>query len=168
MPDPEQSANAESSATPAATSTEPAASAAPGGAARPAADADSRRRAEGIAAYASQFGIAEEEVIPFMAGMLGEHMAEEAQHSAATTWRDNALSRRDRSLIVIASLITQGGVDGRLRGHLRWAPENGVTREELDEMVALLAVYVGYPRASTGMELLREVLGSGDDDSAGE
>lgn len=120
---------------------------------------DSARRAEGIAAYASQFGIAEEEVIPFMAGLLGEHMAEEAQHSAATTWRDNALSQRDRSLIVIASLITQGGVDARLRGHLRWAPENGVTREELDEMVALLAVYVGYPKASTGMELVREELG---------
>ena len=153
MPDPEQPANDESSATSAESATP----------ADPAADVDSRRRAEGIAAYASQFGIPEEEVIPFMAGMLGEHMAEEAQHSAATTWRDNALSRRDRSLIVIASLITQGGVDARLRGHLRWAPDNGVSREELDEMVALLAVYVGYPRASTGMELLREVLGTGED-----
>jgi 4-carboxymuconolactone decarboxylase len=126
---------------------------------------DSARRAEGIAAYASQFGIPEEEVIPFMAGLLGERMAEEAQHSAATTWRDNALSRRDRSLIVIASLITQGGVDDRLRGHLRWAPQNGVTREELDELVALLAVYVGYPKASTGMELLREELGPMDGES---
>ena len=150
------------SAPPAATPPSPAE---PGA---PAAGVDSARRAEGIAAYASQFGIAEEEVIPFMAGMLGEHMAEEAQHSAATAWRDNALSRRDRSLIVIASLITQGGVDARLRGHLRWAPENGVTREELDELVALLAVYVGYPRASTGMELLREVLGTGDDTPASE
>lgn len=131
-------------------------------------DVDSARRAEGIAAYASQFGIPEEEVIPFMAGLLGEHMAAEAQHSAATTWRDNALSRRDRSLIVIASLITQGGVDARLRGHLRWAPENGVTREELDQLVALLAVYVGYPKASTGMELLREELGTGDGDTSSE
>jgi 4-carboxymuconolactone decarboxylase len=131
-------------------------------------DTDSKRRAEGIAAYASQFGIPEEEVIPYMAGMLGEHMAEEAQHSAAAAWRDNALSRRDRSLIVIAALITQGGVDARLRGHLRWAPKNGVTREELDELVALLAVYVGYPKASIGMELLRDELGPGDDEPAGE
>jgi 4-carboxymuconolactone decarboxylase len=100
-----------------------------------------------------------------MAGMLGEHMAAEAQHSAATTWRDNALSRRDRSLIVIASLITQGGVDARLRGHLRWAPENGCTREELDELVALLAVYVGYPQASIGMEQLREELGTDDEEA---
>jgi 4-carboxymuconolactone decarboxylase len=120
---------------------------------------DSARRAEGIAAYANQFGIPEGEVKAFMADLLGEHMAEEAQHSAASAWRDNALSRRDRSLIVIASLITQGGVDARLRGHLRWAPENGVSREELDELVTLLAVYVGYPKASTGMELLREELG---------
>jgi 4-carboxymuconolactone decarboxylase len=131
---------------------------------QPANDHDSARRAEGIAVYASQFGIPEEEVIPFMAGMLGEHMAAEAQHSAAPTWRDNSLSRRDRSLIVIASLITQGGVDARLRGHLRWAPENGVTREELEELVALLAVYVGYPKASTGMELLRDELGLGEGD----
>jgi 4-carboxymuconolactone decarboxylase len=127
-------------------------------------DTDSERRAEGIAAYASQFGIPEEEVIPFMAGLLGERMAEEAQHSAAAAWREGgALSRRDRSLIVIASLVTQGGVDARLRGHLRWAPENGCTREELDELVSLLAVYVGYPKASTGMELLREELGTGEE-----
>ncbi len=131
-------------------------------------DHDSKRRAEGIAAYASQFGIPEGEVVPFMAGMLGEHMAAEAQHSAGPAWRDNALSRRDRSLIVIASLITQGGVDARLRGHLRWAPENGVTRGELDELVALLAVYVGYPKASTGMELLREELGAGEDGTGRE
>ena len=130
---------------------------------RPTDERDSARRAEGIAAYASQFGLAEEEVVPFMAAMLGEHMAEEAQHSAAAAWRENALSRRDRSLIVIASLITQGGVDARLRGHLRWAPENGATREELEELVALLAVYVGYPKASTGMELLREELGTDED-----
>jgi 4-carboxymuconolactone decarboxylase len=120
------------------------------------------RRAEGIAAYASQFGVPEAEVPAMMAAMLGEQMAEEAQHSAAAAWRENALTRRDRSLIVIASLITQGGVDSRLRGHLRWALENGATREELEQLVSLLAVYVGYPKASLAMELLREELGTGD------
>lgn len=128
---------------------------------------DSARRAEGIAAYASQFGIPTEEVPAFMADMLGEHMAAEAQHAAGPAWRENGLTRRDRSLIVIASLISQGGVDSRLRGHLRWAPENGVTREELDELVALLAVYAGYPKASIGMELLREELGPGDAEGEG-
>ena len=126
---------------------------------------DSARRAEGIAAYASQFGISEEEVVPYMEQMLGPLMAEEAQHSAAAAWRDGALSRRDRSLVVVASLVTQGGVDARLRGHLRWAPENGVSRAELDELMALLAVYVGYPKASVGMEALRDELGAGEGDA---
>ena len=126
---------------------------------------DSARRAEGIAAYASQFGLSEEETAPYMEQLLGSAMAEEAQHAAAAAWREGALSRRDRSLAVIAALVTQGGVDARLRGHLRWAPENGCTREELDELVALLAVYVGYPKASTGMELLREELGTGEEGS---
>ena len=123
---------------------------------------DSARRAEGIAAYASQFGLSEEETGPYMEQLLGPAMAEEAQHSAAAAWREGgALGRRDRSLAVIAALVTQGGVDARLRGHLRWAPENGVTRAELDELMTLLAVYVGYPKASVGMEALRDELGTG-------
>lgn len=126
-------------------------------------DPDGERRAEGIAAYASQFGLSEPETVAHMEQMLGAEMAREAQHAAAAAWREGALSRRDRSLIVIASLVSQGGVDSRLRGHLRWAPENGATRAELDELMALLAVYAGYPRASVGMEALREELGPDDD-----
>ncbi|MBS1879254.1 MAG: carboxymuconolactone decarboxylase family protein [Actinobacteria bacterium] len=128
-------------------------------------DPDSARRAEGIAAYASQFGLAEEDVVPHMDALLGPRMAAEAQHSAAAAWREGALSRRDRSLIVIASLVSQGGVDARLRGHLRWAPENGVSWDELDELMSLLAVYVGYPKASVGVEALREELGNGEGDA---
>jgi 4-carboxymuconolactone decarboxylase len=123
---------------------------------------DSARRAEGIAAYASQFGLSEEETVVHMEQLLGAAMAEEAQHAGAAAWREGALTRRDRSLAVIAALVTQGGVDPRLRGHLRWAPENGVTRAELDELMALLAVYVGYPKASVGMEALRDELGTGE------
>ena len=130
-------------------------------------DHDSKRRAEGIAAYASQFGLSEEETAPYMEQLLGPAMAEEAQHAAAAAWREGgALSRRDRSLAVIASLVAQGGVDARLRGHLRWAPENGLSRAELDELITLLAVYVGYPKASVGMEALRDELGPGPGEEA--
>jgi alkylhydroperoxidase/carboxymuconolactone decarboxylase family protein YurZ len=55
-------------------------------------------------------------------------------------------------------LISQGGVDERLRGHVRWAVEHGVTREQLEALVSLLAVYVGYARASVGMEIVRAEL----------
>lgn len=120
---------------------------------------DNDRRASGIAMYSKQFGVPEHEIPAFMAELLGERMAEEAQHASARAWTDEHLSMRDRSLIVIASLVTQGGVEPRLRGHLRWALENGATREELDQLMVLLAGYVGYPKASVGMELLIEELG---------
>ena len=35
---------------------------------------------------------------------------------------------------------------------------NGATPEELDALVSLLAVYVGYPRASVAMEVVRDEL----------
>jgi 4-carboxymuconolactone decarboxylase len=91
--------------------------------------------------------------------MLGERMAREAINAGGGAWVDDCLSLRDRSLVVVASLVTQGGADARLRGHLRWAVDHGATREELEALIALLAVYVGYPRASTAMELLRDELG---------
>ncbi len=122
------------------------------------------RRARGLEVYASQFGMSVPEVAERMTEMLGPHMAEEAWQSAAGAWSDEPLSMRDRSLIVIASLVTQGGVDARLRPHLRWALDNGATYEELEALMALLAVYAGYPRASVGMELLREELGGGAPD----
>jgi alkylhydroperoxidase/carboxymuconolactone decarboxylase family protein YurZ len=36
--------------------------------------------------------------------------------------------------------------------------EHGVTPEELDAIVALLAVYLGYPRASTAGEIVHDEL----------
>lgn len=123
------------------------------------ADQQENRRARGLRVYASQFKLSEAEVAERMTEMLGSHMAGEAWQSAAEAWTGTDLSMRDRSLVVIASLVTQGAVEPRLRGHLRWAIENGATRAELEALMALLAVYVGYPRASVGMELLREELG---------
>jgi 4-carboxymuconolactone decarboxylase len=120
---------------------------------------DSAERWEGgLDAYASQFGIDRSEVAARFAEAFGARFAEEAINAAGGAWPDDCLSLRDRSLIVIAALITQGGVDDRLRGHVRWAVEHGSNREELEALTTLLAVYVGYPRASVAMEILRAEL----------
>jgi 4-carboxymuconolactone decarboxylase len=116
------------------------------------------RYERGLDAYASQFGIAPEDVPGWFAERFGERFGTEAINSAAGAWTDDELSLRDRSLIVVAVLIALGGVDERLRGHVRWAIEHGSTRAELEALVGLLAVYVGYPRASVGMEIVREEL----------
>jgi 4-carboxymuconolactone decarboxylase len=117
------------------------------------------RYERGLDAYASQFGIPREEVPAWFAERFGERFAEEAINTAGAAWpADDVLSLRDRSLIVVAALIAQGGAESRLRSHVRWAIEHGSTREELDALVTLLAVYCGFPRASTGMEVVREEL----------
>jgi alkylhydroperoxidase/carboxymuconolactone decarboxylase family protein YurZ len=41
---------------------------------------------------------------------------------------------------------------------VRWAIEHGSSREELEALVTLLAVYVGFPRASVAMEIVRDEL----------
>ncbi len=116
------------------------------------------RHERGLVAYASQFGIDESEVEAWFAQRHGERFGTEAINAAGGAWSGDELSLRDRSLVVVSALIALGGVEERLRGHVRWAVEHGVTAEELDAVVALLAVYVGYPRASTANEVVREEL----------
>jgi 4-carboxymuconolactone decarboxylase len=118
----------------------------------------SERYERGLDAYASQFGIPREEVPGWFVERFGERFGEEAINSAGGAWSDDCLTLRDRSLIVLASMITQGGLDARIRGHVRWAIEHGSNREELEAMVTLLAVYAGFPKASAGMEVVREEL----------
>ena len=91
------------------------------------------RYERGLDAYSSQFGIPREEVAVWFAERFGERFAEEAINTAGAAWpAEDVLSLRDRSLIVVAALIAQGGVENRLRSHVRWAIEHGSTREELD------------------------------------
>jgi len=110
----------------------------------------------GLAAYASQFAIDEKDVFPQMSAAFGERFATEAINAAGGAWKDDELSLRDRSLVVVAALVAQGGVESRLRTHIRWAIEHGCTRAQLEAVVTLLAVYVGYPRASVALEVVRE------------
>ena len=117
---------------------------------------DETRRARGVAAYASQFGIPNEEVEAYLNSLVGRRMAAEAiAAQGGGAWEEGILSLRERSLIVLASLLTQGGAEARLRGHARWAIEHGVTPAEIEELATLLAIYAGYPRASTAIEAIR-------------
>ena len=119
---------------------------------------ESERAARGRAAYASQFRLPEDEAMKELHRVVGERMATEAINAAGGAWVEHGLSLRDRSLVVLAALVAQGGVEARLRAHTRWALDHGLTPDELDAMTALLAVYVGYPRASVAVEVIREVV----------
>jgi 4-carboxymuconolactone decarboxylase len=71
-------------------------------------------------------------------------------------WKRPGLKPRDRSLITIASLISLYRIN-ELPYHLRLAMENGVTRDEIIEVITHLAFYSGWPTASTALGIARKV-----------
>ena len=72
-------------------------------------------------------------------------------------WQRPALSKRDRSLITVAALVVLGRNDS-LRSHLARALSNGVTKEEIGELITHLAFYAGWPAATAGGAVASEVL----------
>ncbi len=65
-------------------------------------------------------------------------------------WERPQLSKRDRSLITCAALIATGKTE-QMDFHFPNALKNGVTREELIEMITHLAFYVGWPNAMSAV-----------------
>ncbi len=71
-------------------------------------------------------------------------------------WERPGLSKRDRSLITVSTLIAMNRPD-QLRSHMTRARDNGVTEEELVETITQLAFYAGWPSAVTAVGVAREV-----------
>ncbi len=71
-------------------------------------------------------------------------------------WARTQLSRRDRSLVVCATLTTQDKPT-ELRFHLQGALNHGVTAAELEELMITVIGYVGFPTAVEGFRALREI-----------
>jgi 4-carboxymuconolactone decarboxylase len=71
-------------------------------------------------------------------------------------WERPGLSKRDRSLITVAALIAMYRGD-QLTGHIERALANGVTREEIGEIVTHMALYAGWPTAMTAGRIAKKV-----------
>lgn len=76
-------------------------------------------------------------------------------------WSRPGLARRDRSLINIAMIAVLNRPQ-ELRLHLRAALNNGVTREEIREVLLQVAVYAGIPAGMASFHLARDVLADVD------
>lgn len=71
-------------------------------------------------------------------------------------WERLGLSKRDRSLITVATLVAL--YRGReLPAHLNRALDNGVSQDELIELITHLAFYAGWPTAVSAIAAAREV-----------
>lgn len=71
--------------------------------------------------------------------------------------REDKLSLRDRSIVTITILMTKGIFDNSLKYHLVNARNNGVTREEMTEILTHAAFYAGWPNAWATFTLAKEV-----------
>ena len=72
-------------------------------------------------------------------------------------WERPQLSKRDRSLITCAALIATGKTE-QMDFHFPNAIRNGVTREELVEMITHLAFYAGWPNAMSAITRAKDLV----------
>jgi 4-carboxymuconolactone decarboxylase len=78
----------------------------------------------------------------------------------ADVWERPQLGKRDRSLITCAALVAGGNTE-QMATHFPRALANGVTREELIEMITHLAFYSGWPGSVSAITRVRQLIAEG-------
>lgn len=71
-------------------------------------------------------------------------------------WQRAELSPRDRSIVTVATLVSCYRTN-EMPFHINKALENGVTRDELIEIITHIAFYAGWPSAMTALSVARKV-----------
>lgn len=71
-------------------------------------------------------------------------------------WERPGLSLRDRSLITVAALVALYRTN-ELSFHLKKALDNGISRDELIELITHLAFYSGWPTANSAVAIAQRV-----------
>lgn len=79
------------------------------------------------------------------------------QYAWGAIWTRPGLDRRSRSLITLTALVARGHHE-ELAMHLRAARTNGVTVDEIKELLMQTAVYCGVPDANTAFRIAQAVL----------
>ena len=71
--------------------------------------------------------------------------------------REDKPSLRDRSLVTVVALMSKGILDSSLKAHLINAKNNGITKEEMAEIITHAAFYAGWPNAWAVFRMAKEV-----------
>jgi 4-carboxymuconolactone decarboxylase len=74
-------------------------------------------------------------------------------------WNRPGLDRRTRSAITLTALVAQGHFE-ELAIHIRAARRNGLTEDEIKEVLLQTAVYCGVPAANRAFAVAQDVLKS--------
>ena len=65
--------------------------------------------------------------------------------------RNDILSLHDRSIVTISALVGAGVIDSSLKYHIMTAKNNGVTKDEMVEIITQLGFYAGWPKGLGGI-----------------
>lgn len=71
--------------------------------------------------------------------------------------REDKLSLSDRSMITVVALMSKGILDSSLKNHLINAKNNGISKEEMVEVITHCAFYAGWPNAWAVFNMAKEV-----------
>ena len=72
-------------------------------------------------------------------------------------WSSDALSLKTRSMLTITTLVAKGLIDSSFEYHLQTAKSNGVTKNEMAELLTHIAFYAGWPNAWAAFRMAKEV-----------
>lgn len=73
--------------------------------------------------------------------------------------KNDVLPLKERSIVTVSALIAQGITDSSLKYHMETARKNGVTKDEMAEIITQLAFYSGWPKAWAAFGYAKEVYG---------
>lgn len=71
--------------------------------------------------------------------------------------REGVLSLKTRSILTVTVLVSKGLIDSSFQYHLASAKKNGVTRDEMAEILTHVAFYAGWPNAWAAFRMAVEV-----------
>ena len=75
--------------------------------------------------------------------------------------KNDVLSLHDRSIVTVSALVASGVIDSSLKFHIQSAKKNGVTKDEMVEIITQLGFYAGWPKAWAAFNMAKEVYAEG-------
>ena len=99
------------------------------------------------------------EKVSFGSGFASELMEIGIEGIFGRLWSREGLARRDRSLVTLGILIALGA-EQEMESHFRIALQNGLTEDELAEVIYHSSGYAGFPAANTARNVAAAVLDS--------
>ena len=116
-------------------------------------------RAEGLTVFREMLpGVLPDGDIDFRDGRFADELLEIGVDNVfGRLWARPGLTRRERSLVTLGILISLRATD-ELKAHVGIARRNGLSEDEIAEVIYHASGYAGFPAANTAAGVAREVL----------